>query len=289
MAQGKSGKKSKFYVTWRRLKRSRTAIIGMFLLSIVVFFALFADLIYDYKADAIKQNTRIRLQGPSWAHPFGTDEFGRDVLARVVFGTRPSLYIGLMSCLLCCIVGVTCGALAGYFGGVIDNIFMRFFDVLLAVPSILLAIIIVASLGANLFNIIVAISLSIVPQYVRITRASVMMVKDQEYIEAARAIGCSTPRIIIGHILPNCFAPILVQATLRVATVIADAACLSFLGLGIPAPAPEWGAMLSAGRAYLRDAPHIVLFPGLAIMLTILALNMLGDGLRDALDPKLKN
>jgi peptide/nickel transport system permease protein len=288
MTQVKIKRKSRFQGAWRRLKKSRTAIIGMVLLSIVVFCALFADLIYDYRTDAIKQNSRIRLQGPSWAHPFGTDEFGRDILARIVFGTRSSLYIGLMSCLLCCLVGVTCGALAGYFGGIIDDIFMRFFDVLLAVPSILLAIIIVASLGANLFNIIVAISLSIVPQYVRITRASVMMVKDMEYIEAARAIGSGTFRIIVSHILPNCFAPILVQATLRVATVIADAACLSFLGLGIPPPAPEWGAMLSAGRGYLRDAPHIVIFPGLAIMLTILALNMLGDGLRDALDPKLK-
>ena len=288
MTQKKIVKKSKFYVTWRRLKKNRNAIIGMVVLTVIVFCGLFADFLFDYQTDAIKQNARNRLKGPSWEHPFGTDEFGRDILARIVFGTRPSLYIGIMSCILCCIVGVTCGALAGYFGGVIDNIFMRFFDVLLAVPSILLAIIIVASLGPSLFNIIVAISLSIVPQYVRITRASVMMVKDQEYIEAARAIGSGTFRTIMGHILPNCFAPILVQATLRVATVIADASALSFLGLGIPPPTPEWGAMLASGRGYLRDAPHIVLFPGLAIMVTILALNMLGDGLRDALDPKLK-
>ena len=180
------------------------------------------------------------------------------------------------------------GSLAGYYGGKVDDVIMRFFDILLAIPSTLMAILLVAAFGTNLFNIILAVGLPTWPQYVRITRASVMTIKQQEYVEAARAVGATNGEIIRTHILPNCIAPVLVQATLRCATVIADAAALSFLGLGIAEPTPEWGGMLSAARPFLRDYPHTVLFPGLAIMLTILALNMLGDGLRDALDPKLK-
>lgn len=281
-------KRSRFKETWRRLKKSRNAMIGLALITIIILAALIAPLLFDYDTQVIQQNIPERLQVPSWTHPFGTDSFGRDMFARIMYGARTSLMIGAISCLICCTTGVLLGAIAGFFGGKVDDIIMRFFDILLAIPSTLMAIVLVAAFGTNLFNIIIAVGLPTLPQYVRITRASVMTIKQQEYVEAARAVGATNFQIIRMHILPNCLAPVLVQATLRVATVIADAAGLAFLGLGIPAPRPDWGGMLAAGREFLRDYPHTVLFPGLAIMLTILALNLLGDGLRDALDPKLK-
>lgn len=281
-------KRSRFKETWRRLKKSRNAMIGLALITIIIVAALIAPFIFDYDTQVIMQNIPERLQPPSWEHPFGTDSLGRDMFARIMYGARTSLMIGAISCLICCTSGVLLGAIAGFFGGKIDDIIMRFFDILLAIPSTLLAIVLVAAFGTSLLNIIIAVGLPTLPQYVRITRASVMTIKQQEYVEAARAVGATNAQIIRMHILPNCMSPVLVQATLRVATVIADAAGLAFLGLGIPAPRPDWGGMLAAGREFLRDYPHTVLFPGLAIMLTILALNLLGDGLRDALDPKLK-
>lgn len=281
-------RRSKFKEVWRRLKKSRTAMIGLVILIIISAAALIGPMFIDYEQDVIKQNIRDRLQGPSWSHPFGTDDFGRDIFSRIVYGARTSLLIGIVSCAICCTTGVFLGAVAGYYGGALDQFIMRFFDIFLALPSILLAITIMAAFGCNLFNIIIAVGVVTIPQYARITRASVLTVINQEYIEAAKAVGAGNFYIITHHVLPNCFAPIMVQATLRVATVISSASSLSFLGLGIQPPAPEWGAMLSSGRAFLRDTPHLVIFPGLAIMLTILSLNLLGDGLRDALDPKLK-
>lgn len=281
-------KRSRFKETWRRLKKSRNAMIGLALITLIIVAALIAPFIFDYDTQVIMQNIPERLQPPSWEHPFGTDSLGRDMFARIMYGARTSLMIGAISCLICCTSGVLLGAIAGFFGGKIDDIIMRFFDILLAIPSTLMAIVLVAAFGTSLLNIIIAVGLPTLPQYVRITRASVMTIKQQEYVEAARAVGATNAQIIRMHILPNCMSPVLVQATLRVATVIADAAGLAFLGLGIPAPRPDWGGMLAAGREFLRDYPHTVLFPGLAIMLTILALNLLGDGLRDALDPKLK-
>ena len=281
-------KRSRFKETWRRLKKSRNAMIGLALITIIIVAALIAPFIFDYDTQVIMQNIPERLQPPSWEHPFGTDSVGRDMFARIMYGARTSLMIGAISCLICCTSGVLLGAIAGFFGGKIDDIIMRFFDILLAIPSTLMAIVLVAAFGTSLLNIIIAVGLPTLPQYVRITRASVMTIKQQEYVEAARAVGATNAQIIRMHILPNCMSPVLVQATLRVATVIADAAGLAFLGLGIPAPRPDWGGMLAAGREFLRDYPHTVLFPGLAIMLTILALNLLGDGLRAALDPKLK-
>ena len=281
-------KRSRFKETWRRLKKSRNAMIGLALITIIIVAALIAPFIFDYDTQVIMQNIPERLQPPSWEHPFGTDSLGRDMFARIMYGARTSLMIGAISCLICCTSGVLLGAIAGFFGGKIDDIIMRLFDILLAIPSTLMAIVLVAAFGTSLLNIIIAVGLPTLPQYVRITRASVMTIKQQEYVEAARAVGATNAQIIRMHILPNCMSPVLVQATLRVATVIADAAGLAFLGLGIPAPRPDWGGMLAAGREFLRDYPHTVLFPGLAIMLTILALNLLGDGLRDALDPKLK-
>ena len=287
-AQAVGKKRSRWKETWRRLKKSRNAMLGLALITIIIVAALIAPLIFDYESQVVQQNIPERLQGPSLQHLFGTDNLGRDILARVMYGARTSLMIGAISCLICCTTGVTLGAIAGFFGGKLDNVIMQFFDILLTIPSTLMAIVLVAAFGTSLFNIIIAVGLPTLSQYVRITRASVMTIKQQEYVEAARAVGATNFQIIRTHILPNCLAPVLVQATLRVATVIADAAGLAFLGLGLPAPRPDWGGMLAAGREFLRDYPHTVLFPGLAIMLTILALNLLGDGLRDALDPKLK-
>lgn len=281
-------RRSRAKEVWIRLKKSRSAMIGLVLIVVIIALALAAPLFIDYENQVINQNISERLQKPSAEHWFGTDNLGRDIFSRVLYGARISLLIGAVSCLICCPTGTILGAVAGFYGGKVDDFIMRFFDILLAIPSTLLAILLVSAFGTNLFNIILAVGLPTWPQYVRIARASVMTIKQQEYVEAAYAVGATDFEIIKSHILPNSIAPILVQATLRCATVIADAAALSFLGLGIAEPTPEWGGMLSAARPFLRDYPHTVLFPGLAIMLTILALNMLGDGLRDALDPKLK-
>ena len=273
---------------WHRLKRNRMAMVGLVVLLILVFMAVFADVIADYDTKVIAQDIKNRLQGPSMAHWCGTDEFGRDIFARLVHGSRVSLVVGLISVSISLTIGGMLGAVAGYYGGKIDNIIMRIMDIFLAVPSILLAMTIVAALGTSLVNVMLAIGVSGVPQYARIVRASVMSIKDQEFVEASRAIGAKSPTTIFREILPNCLAPIIVQATLSVASAILSTASLSFIGLGVQPPSPEWGAMLSGGRGYLRDALHLTLFPGLAIVITILALNLLGDGLRDALDPRLK-
>jgi peptide/nickel transport system permease protein len=273
---------------WRRLKKNRMAMVGLAIVACLVALALCADLIADYDTVVIKNNTKDRLQGPSAAHWFGTDEFGRDIFARIVHGSRVSLIVGIVAVAIALTTGGTLGSIAGFYGGRIDNAIMRVMDIFLAVPILLLSIMIVAVLGTNMINLMIAIGLSSTPTFARIVRASMLSVKDQEFVEAARAIGARNRTIIVSHILPNCLAPIIVQATLRVATAILSTASLSFIGLGIQPPAPEWGAMLASGRTYLRDAWHITFFPGVVIMITILALNLLGDGLRDALDPKLK-
>lgn len=273
---------------WSRLKRNRMAMIGLVVLVLLVLMAVFADVIADYDTKVIAQDIKNRLQGPSLQHWCGTDEFGRDIFARLVHGSRVSLVVGLISVSISLTIGGMLGAVAGYYGGKIDNIIMRIMDIFLAVPSILLAMTIVAALGTSLVNVMLAIGVSGVPGYARIVRASVMSIKDQEFVEASRAIGAKSPTTIFREILPNCLAPIIVQATLSVASAILSTASLSFIGLGVQPPSPEWGAMLSGGRGYLRDALHLTLFPGLAIVITILALNLLGDGLRDALDPRLK-
>lgn len=273
---------------WRRLKQNKMAMVGLALLAILVLLALFANVIADYNDVAIKQNTEIRREGPSSDHWMGTDHLGRDIFARIIHGSRVSLMVGFVAVGLALIVGGILGAIAGFYGGRIDNTIMRIMDVFLAIPSILLAIAIVSALGGNLFNLMIAVGISSIPQYARIVRASVLTVKDEEFIEAARAIGASDSRIIRKHIIPNALAPVIVQGTLGVASAILSTSGLAFIGLGIPKPKPEWGAMLSDGREFLRHAPHITTFPGIAIMITILSLNLLGDGLRDALDPRLK-
>ncbi len=270
----------------RRLFRNKLAIIGMVILGIFVFCAIFAPWIAPY--DPIAQNVTRRREPPSWEHPFGLDEVGRDLLSRVIYGARVSLYVGVASVSLAIIAGTLIGAISGYAGGWIDNVVMRIMDIMLAFPSLLLAIAIVAILGPGLLNMLYAIAFVSIPAYARIIRASVLAAKEMDYTLAARAIGCSSSRILFRHIMPNCLTPIIVQGTLGIATAILDAAGLSFLGLGAQPPTPEWGAMLGQGRGSVFTAPHVVIFPGLAIMLSVLGFNLLGDGLRDALDPRLR-
>lgn len=288
MSTEKVKKRSMAAEVWQRLCRNKMALLGMAILLVLILGAVFADVIADYDTKVVAQNMSERLQGPSAAHWFGTDDFGRDIFARMLHGSRVSLVVGLISVSVSLIIGGTLGAFAGFYGGRADMIIMRIMDIFLAVPSILLAMTIVAALGTDLVYVMLAIGISGVPTYARIVRAAVMSVKDQEFVESARAIGATSGTIIFREILPNCMAPIIVQASLSVAGAILSTASLSFIGLGVQPPAPEWGAMLSSGRNYLRDAMHMTLFPGLAIVVTILALNLLGDGLRDALDPRLK-
>ena len=273
---------------WQRLVKNKMAMLGLAILVLLALCAIFADVIADYETKVVAQNIANRLKGPSAEHWFGTDEFGRDIFARMVHGSRVSLVVGLISVSVSLVAGGTLGAFAGFYGGGVDNVIMRVMDIFLAVPSILLAITIVAALGPNLVNVMLAIGISGTPGFARIVRAAVMSVKDQEFVEASRAIGASNATIIFREIIPNCLAPIIVQSTLSVASAILSTASLSFIRLGVQPPDPEWGAMLSSGRNFLRDAVHLTLFPGLAIVVTILALNLLGDGLRDALDPRLK-
>lgn len=281
-------KRSQWAELWKNLKRNKMALLGLIIITIIVLLAIFADQIANYDQVVIKQNLRMRLKPPSAQHWLGTDEFGRDIFARLVHGARVSLKVGILAVGIAIAIGGFLGAVAGYYGGKLDNIIMRIMDIFLAVPSILLAIAIVSALGPNLLNLMIAVSISSVPRYARIVRASVLSIRDQEFIEAARAIGANDARIICRHIIPNSLAPVIVQGTLGVAGAILSTAGLSFIGLGIQPPAPEWGSMLSGGRQYLRYAWWVTTFPGVSIMITILSLNLLGDGLRDALDPRLK-
>lgn len=281
-------KSNQFKETFQRLCENKAALAGMVFLILLISVSICADFLFNYQETCVQQNIMERLQWPSWEHPFGTDEFGRDLLARVVHGSRISLSIGFTAVAFGLLVGGFLGTIAGYFGGWIDNIIMRACDVFLAVPMMLMAIVIVAALGASIINLVISLAIASVPTFARLVRSAVLTVRDMEYIEAAKAIGIKTPRTIVHYILPNCLGPIIVQTTLRIAATISNTAALSFLGLGVKAPQPEWGALLSSGREFIRDSGYLAFIPGLCIMLTILALNLLGDGLRDALDPRLK-
>ena len=280
--------RSQIAEVWHQFRRNKGAMVGSVIVLLIVFIALFADVFLDYDTQVVGQNLADRLQWPSANHWFGTDELGRDIFFRVLYGARFSCSVGLVAVTIGLLIGVTLGAIAGFYGGVIEEVIMRSTDILSAVPNMLLAIVIVSVLGQSIWNLMLAVGITSVPQFVRITRAAVLTVRNQEYVEASKAIGLTNRKIIFKHILPNCLSPIIVQATLRVASAIISASSLSFLGLGVPAPSPEWGALLSGGRKYIRDYSYMTLFPGLAIMITVLALNMMGDGLRDSLDPKLK-
>ena len=287
MDQGVAIKKqSQIKEIFKRFKRNRMAVFGLVVIILLILCALFPSVIAPYGYD--DQNLSEQFIAPCLAHPFGTDNFGRDILSRVIYGCRISLLIGLISVSISCVLGVILGCIAGYYGNKVDNLVMRFIDIMLAIPQMLLAMSIVAALGIGTENLILAIAIGSVPGYARIVRGSILSVKGQEYIEAARSIGASDFRIITRHIVPNCLAPIIVQATMSIVSAILSTASMSFIGLGIEPPTPEWGSMLSAGRAYLRDHWFVVTFPGIAIMLTVFAFNLFGDGLRDALDPKLK-
>lgn len=287
MDQGVAIKKqSQIKEIFKRFKRNRMAVFGLVVIILLILCALFPSVVAPYGYD--DQNLSEQFIAPCLAHPFGTDNFGRDILSRVIYGCRISLLIGLISVSISCVLGVILGCIAGYYGNKVDNLVMRFIDIMLAIPQMLLAMSIVAALGIGTENLILAIAIGSVPGYARIVRGSILSVKGQEYIEAARSIGASDFRIITRHIVPNCLAPIIVQATMSIASAILSTASMSFIGLGIEPPTPEWGSMLSAGRAYLRDHWFVVTFPGIAIMLTVFAFNLFGDGLRDALDPKLK-
>lgn len=284
----KPKKKSLGKENWDRFRKNPGAMIGLAVVIILILIAVFADVIVDYDTDVIGQNIPNKFQKPNSKNWLGTDELGRDILARLIYGSRFSLAVGFVAVIIALIAGVTLGSIAGYYGGVVEEVIMRGTDIFSAIPNMLMAIVVVSALGPNTFNLMIAVGVASIPQFVRITRASVLTVKNQEYIEASRAMGLSDAKIIASHIIPNCMSPIIVQTTLRVASAIISASALSFLGLGVPAPAPEWGSMLSSGRKFMRKHGYLTVFPGLAIMITVLSLNLLGDGLRDVLDPKLK-
>ncbi len=273
---------------WRNFKKNKGAMIGLGIIIAVFIVAFAANYIYDYATQVIKVSASDRLQSPSWSHPFGTDQYGRDIMIRILYGARYSLTVGIVAVFIALSIGASLGVIAGYYGGFVDNLIMRMSDVFASIPSILLAICISTAFGQSIFVLMLAVGIVSVPHFCRVARAAVMMVFDQEYIEASRAAAARDWQVIVSHIIPNSLAPIMVQSTMRVAQAIIVAASLSFLGLGVPAPAPEWGGMLSEGRAFIRDYSYMTMFPGLAIMVTVLAINLIGDGLRDAMDPKLK-
>ena len=281
-------KRSMWAEVWRNYRKNPSAMIGLIIVILLVLIAIVARVVYDFNADIVAQNLEIRFQTPSMEHPFGTDHYGRDQFTRVAYGASYSLLVGIIAVAISCAIGTTLGMIAGYYGGLTENIIMRTCDVFVGIPSILLGVAIMSAFGQSIGVLMWAIGLVYVPMFARISRAAVMPVRDQEYIEAARVIGVSDLAIMFRHVLPNALSPIIVQTTMGVANAILTASNLSFLGLGIPVPAPEWGAMLSETRAYIRDYGYLTLFPGLAIMITVLAFNLMGDGLRDALDPKLK-
>lgn len=272
---------------WRSFKKNKIALIGAIIVAFFIILAIFGPLIAPQGIN--EQQLSERLKAPSADHWFGTDDFGRDIFSRIVHGARLSLMVGFFSVMGSVVIGSVLGIIAGYYGRFIDAIISRIFDILLAFPSILLAIAIVSVLGPSLTNALIAIAIINIPNFGRLIRSKVLSIKQEEYIMSAKAIGMSDLRILFAHILPNSMTPVIVQGTLAIATAIIEAAALGFLGLGAQAPQPEWGKMLADARVYLVNAPWTMLFPGLAIMLTVLGFNLMGDGLRDALDPKMKN
>lgn len=287
-ARKKEGSVSPMADVWFRLRKNKAAMCGLVVVIIILLLAIFADVIADYDTQVIATNADARLQSPSSEHFFGTDANGRDIFARVVHGARYSLTFGIGCTLISMLLGALLGASAAFFGGKVDAAITFVIDAVICIPGTLLSLSLVAVLGAGFVNLMIAITISSVPSFARIVRSIVLGVTGQEYIEAARAIGVSNFRIIFVHVLPNAIAMIIVNATMNIASLILSASGLSYIGMGIQPPAPEWGAMLSDSLQYLRSAPHVVIFPGLAILITALAFNLLGDGLSEALDPRMK-
>lgn len=271
---------------WARFRKHKLAVVSMFMVIILLLVALMAPIIAPYDPD--ENRPLERLSGPSMAHPFGQDHLGRDIFSRVIWGSRVSLSVGFIAGSLSLVVGVVLGALAGFYGGWVDNVIMRIAEIFVTIPQFLLVIAVVAALGPSLNNLMIVIGLTSWNGYARQVRAKVMQIKQLDYVEAALALGCDDKRIIFKHILPNAVVPIIVMATLNIASVIILESSLTFLGFGAQPPQSTWGSILNEGRSYFLKAPHIATYPGLAIMLTVLSFNLMGDGLRDALDPKMK-
>ena len=273
---------------WRRFRKNRSAMIGMVIFLILLLLILSAPLWGTYE-ESLEVRMQDKCISPNAEHPFGTDQFGRDVFLRIVHGGKYSLIIGISTSLISMFFGCIFGSLAGFYGGKFDDILMRIMDMFSAIPTIMLALAIVSALGSTVPNLIAALAISRIPGFTRIVRSSALSVVDQEYMEAAKAGGASSLHIILKHLLPNCLGPIIVQATMNVSLMIVQTASMSFLGLGIIPPTPEWGAMISDAKSFIRTQPYLIMFPGAFLVLISMAINLLGDGLRDALDPKLKN
>lgn len=283
----RTSKEGQFTQIMHRLRKNKVAMAGLYLILLLVGLAVLSPVIMPY--DYTEMDMTNMYASPSLRHWFGCDELGRDIFSRLLYGARASLSIGMIATFAATLAGIVVGSIVGYYGGWVDNIIMRFLDILQAIPGMLLAIAISAALGPGFWNTIMALSIGGVPMTVRLLRGSMMSIRNQEYIEAAEKINCTKLRTIMVHMLPNSIAPLIVSVTMGIGNTILMAASLSYIGLGVQPPTPEWGAMLSAGKAVITKYPHLCLFPGLCIMLVVLALNMLGDGLRDAMDPKLKN
>jgi dipeptide transport system permease protein len=277
---------------WYYFSRNKGAVIGLAVFVVIVLLAIFAPLVSPYGPNEQDRSALLRvpfwMEGGSFSFPLGTDAVGRDLLSRLIYGARFSLFIGVVVVTLSVIFGVLIGLVAGYFPGRVDIVIMRLMDIILAFPSLLLALVLVAVLGPGLLNAMIAISIVNQPHFVRLTRAAVMTERQKEYVVASRVAGAGTLRLMFKTILPNCLAPLIVQATLAFSAAILDAAALGFLGMGAQPPTPEWGTMLAEAREFIQRAWWVVTFPGLAILITVIAINLMGDGLRDALDPKLK-
>lgn len=271
----------------RQMAKNKAAMFGMAILIAEIMLAVLAPLImpYDYAA----MDMTVCFAPPSLAHPFGCDDMGRDIFSRILYSAKYSLSSGILATLIALVIGMAIGSVAGFFGGRVDNFVMRLLDIVQAIPGMVMMVVMSAVLGPGFVNTIIAMAFGSIPGMARMLRAQMLKVRENEFIEAAVSINCSKFRIITSHLLPNCMSPMIVQATMGVAQTITLAAGLSFIGLGVQPPTPEWGAMLAASRQFIRQAPHLVIFPGLAIAVTVLSLNLMGDGLRDALDPKLKN
>ncbi|MCQ2565636.1 MAG: ABC transporter permease [Clostridia bacterium] len=282
-------KRSRMAEIWRNYKKNPSAMVGLFIVILLIIVTLVAQIVYDYDADIVTQAIRDRFIKPGSAgHLFGTDQYGRDEFTRIVYGAKYSLSIGFISISISCVLGIFLGLVAGYYGGLIENLILRFCEIFVGIPSLLMGVALMSAFGQGLGVLMLAIGIVYTPLFARTTRAAVLPVRDAEYIEAAKIAGLGDFAIMFKHVLPNSLAPIIVRATMGIASGILTASSLSFLGIGVPIPTPEWGAMLSEGREYIRDYGYLTLFPGLAIMVTILSFNLMGDGLRDALDPKLK-
>jgi peptide/nickel transport system permease protein len=279
-------KRSEFFRPWRRFRRNTGAVFGLGVFVAIVVMAFLADFIAPY--NPLEQNYTRIMEGPSVDHWLGTDSFGRDMLSRIIYGARVALVVGILAVMLALVIGVPLGLISGYYGGIIDTVIMRVMDGVFAFPILILAIALMAVMGFGVRNVIVAVAVVSIAPFARVTRGDVLAVREEPYVEAARLAGIGNAAIIFRHVLPNVLAPIIVQGALRVSAAITTEAGLSFLGLGPQPPTPVWGSMIAEGRNFIIMAPHISTFPGIALMITMVGLNLLGDGLRDTLDPKLK-